>query len=162
LQKKRRPEHIGSILKQLFQNQKWENNIEASLPLLRWQEIVGSQLARQTQPEFFKNGVLQVRVENSVWLNHLRFLAEELRQKLHKELPSLEIRELRFRQGTLDKVQPGPPSTGSHAASDPEGDIRPPQPLTQEQRRLLETISDPELRRNLETLLTRQRQRSHR
>jgi predicted nucleic acid-binding Zn ribbon protein len=162
LQKKRRPEHIGSILKQLFQDEKWENNIEASLPLLRWQEIVGSQLARQTQPEFFKDGVLQVRVENSVWLNHLRFLAEELRQKLHKELPSLEIKELRFRQGTLDKIQSGPPSTGSLAASDPKGDIGPPQPLSQEQRRLLETISDPELRRNLETLLTRQRQRSHR
>jgi predicted nucleic acid-binding Zn ribbon protein len=138
LQKKRRPEHIGSILKQLFQDQKWENNIEASLPLLRWQEIVGSQLARQTQPEFLKDGVLQVRVENSVWLNHLRFLAEELRQKLNEELPSLEIKELRFRQGTFR------------------------QPLSQEQRRLLETISDPELRRNLETLLTKQRQRSHR
>jgi len=162
LQKKRRPEHIGSILKQLFQDKKWENNIEGSLPLLRWQEIVGSQLARQTQPEFFKDGVLQVRVQNSVWLNHLRFLAEELRQKLHKELPSLEIKELRFRQGTLDKVQSGPPATGSHATSDPKGDIRPPQPLSQEQRRLLETISDPELRRSLETLLTRQRQRSHR
>jgi len=162
LQKKRRPEHIGSILKQLFQNQKWENNIEASLPLLRWQEIVGSQLARQTQPEFFKDGVLQVRVENSVWLNHLRFLGEELRQKLNKELPSLEIKELRFRQGTLDKVQSSPPSPDSHAVADPQGDGRPPQPLSQEQRRLLKTIADPELRRNLEALLTRQRQRSHR
>ena len=161
MQKKRRPEHIGSILKQLFQDEKWENNIEASLPLLRWQEIVGPQLARQTQPEFFKDGVLQVRVENSVWLNHLRFLAEELRQKLHKELPSLEIKELRFRQGTLDKIQSGPPSTGSLAASDPKGDVRPPQPLSQEQRRLLKTIADPELRDTLEALLTRQLQRSH-
>ena len=162
MQKKKRPEHIGSILKQLFQDQKWENNIEASLPLLRWQEIVGSQLARQTQPEFFKDGVLQVRVENSVWLNHLRFLGEELRQKLNKELPSLEIKELRFRQGTLDKVQSGPPSSDSHAASGSERDAAPRQPLSQEQRRLLETISDPELRRDLEILLTKQRQRSHR
>ena len=161
MQKKRRPEHIGSILKQLFQDQKWENNIEASLPLLRWQEIVGPQLARQTQPEFFKDGVLQVRVENSVWLNHLRFLAEELRQKLNEELPSLEIKELRFRQGTLDKVRSGSPSTGSHAASGAERDAGDHQPLSQEQRRLLETISDPELKRDLETLLTKQRQRSH-
>ena len=162
MEKKRRPEHIGSILKQLFQDQKWEKDIEASLPLLRWQEVVGSQLGRQTQPEFFKDGVLQIRVENSVWLNHLRFLGEELRQKLNKELPSLEIKELRFRQGTLDKVQSGSPSTGSHAASDPERDAGPRQPLSQEQRRLLDTISDPELRRDLETLLTKQRQRSHR
>jgi predicted nucleic acid-binding Zn ribbon protein len=161
LEKKRRPEHIGSILKQLFQDQKWEKDIEASLPLLRWQEIVGSQFARQTQPEFFKDGVLQIRVENSVWLNHLRFLGEELRQKLNKELPSLEIKELRFRQGTLDKVQSGPPSTGSHAASDPKEDAGPRQSLSQEQQRLLDTISDPELRRDLETLLTKQRQRSH-
>ena len=161
MHKKRRPEHIGSILKQLFQDQKWENNIEASLPLLRWQEIVGSKLARQTQPEFFKDGVLQVRVENSVWLNHLRFMGEELRQKLNEKLPSLEIRELRFRQGTLDKIQSGSPSTDSHAASDPERDVEPSQPLSQEQRRLLETISDPELKRDLEILLRKQRQRSH-
>lgn len=161
MQKKRRPEHIGSILKQLFQDQKWESNIEASLPLLRWQEIVGSQLAKQTQPESLKDGVLQVRVENSVWLNHLRFLGEELRQKLNQELPSLEIKELRFRQGTLDKVQAGPPSTGSHAASSSERDAAPRQPLSQEQQKLLDTISDPELRRDLETLLTKQRQRSH-
>ena len=162
MQKKRRPEHIGSILKQLFQDQKWENNIEASLPLLRWQEIVGSQLARQTQPEFLKDGVLQVRVENSVWLNHLRFLEEELRQKLNEELPSLEIKELRFRQGTLDKVQTGSPLTDSHADSGYERDAGPRQPLSQEQRRLLETILDPELKRALETLLTKQRQRPHR
>jgi predicted nucleic acid-binding Zn ribbon protein len=162
LQKKRRPEHIGSILKQLFREQKWENNIEASLPLLRWQEIMGSQLAKQTQPEFLKDGVLQIRVENSVWLNHLRFLGEELRQKLNEELPSLEIKELRFRQGTLDKVQSDLPSTESRAASALERDEGPRQPLNQEQRRLLETISDPELKRDLETLLTKQRQRSHR
>ena len=161
MQKKRRPEHIGSILKQLFRDQKWENNIEASLPLLRWQEIVGSQLARQTQPESLKDGVLQIRVENSVWLNHLRFLGEELRQKLNEELPSLEIKELRFRQGTLDKVQSDLPSTESPAASAVERDEGPRQPLSQEQRRLLETISDPELKRDLETLLTKQRQRSH-
>ena len=162
MQKKRRPEHIGSILKQLFQDQKWENNIEASLPLLRWQEIVGSQLARQTQPEFLKDGVLQVRVENSVWLNHLRFLEEELRQKLNEELPSLEIKELRFRQGTLDKIQSGSPSTDFQAASGYERDAGPRQSLSQEQRRLLETISDPELKRDLEILLTKQRQRPHR
>ncbi|MGD8255549.1 MAG: DUF721 domain-containing protein [Syntrophobacterales bacterium] len=161
MQKKRRPEHIGSILKQLFRDQKWENNIEASLPLLRWQEIVGSQLARQTQPEFLKDGVLQIRVENSVWLNHLRFLGEELRQKLNEELPSLEIKELRFRQGTLDKVQSDLASTESHAASALERDEGPRQPLSPEQRRLLETVSDPELKRDLETLLTKQRQRSH-
>ena len=98
---------------------------------------------------------------NSVWLNHLRFLGEELRQKLNQELPSLEIKELRFRQGTLDKVQSGPPPTGSHAASSSERDAEPRQPLSQEQQRLLDTISDPELRRDLETLLTKQRQRSH-
>lgn len=162
MQKKRRPEHIGSILKQLFRDQKWENNIESSLPLLRWQEIVGSQLARQTQPEFLKDGVLQVRVENSVWLNHLRFLGEELRQKLNEALPSLKIEELRFRQGTLDKVQFGSSSTDSQATPAPQRDAEPPQPLSQEQRRLLETILDPELKRDLETLLTKQRQRPRR
>ena len=74
---KRKPEHIGKILNQLLRDNQWEKHLKASLPLLRWQEVVGAQIARQTQPEFLKDGVLHVRVGNSVWLNHLRFLSED-------------------------------------------------------------------------------------
>ena len=154
--KKEDPEHIGSILEQLFRNPEWKDKLQASIPLLRWQEIVGDKIAGQSQPESLSNGVLQVRVANSAWLHHLRFLEKDLRHKLNKELPSLEIKELRFRQGPLDQVKPLESSTSPEEIPAPQSHQEKPTPLDPEQLRLLQSVTDPELRRNLESLLRRQ------
>jgi hypothetical protein len=158
--KKEGPEHIGSIFEQLFRNPEWKDKLQASLPLLRWQEIVGDKIARQSQPESLSDGVLAVRVANSAWLHHLRFLERDLRQKLNKELPALEIKELRFRQGPLDPVQPVESSTDPKQTPAPQSHEGQPTPLDPQQLKLLQSVSDPELRRNLESLLRRQLARS--
>ena len=160
--KKEDPEHIGSILEQLFRNPEWKDKLKASIPLLRWQEIVGEKIARQSQPESLSNGVLQVKVENSAWLHHFRFLERDLRQKLNKELPSLEIKELRFRQGPLDQVKPLESSITPEEISAPQKHQEKLTPLAPEQLRLLQSVADPELRRNLESLFRRQLARSRR
>ena len=131
------------------------------MPFLRWQEVVGPKIARQAQPEFLKDGVLQVRVENSVWLGHLRFLAEELRQQLNKNLPCPEIKAIRFRQGPLDSLPPMPASTCSRSNRSVQVAEQPPSPLSAEQQELLETIADRDLRQVLENLLRRQQKHSH-
>lgn len=153
--KKEDPEHIGSILEQLFRNPKWKDKLQACVPLLRWQEIVGAKIARQSQPESLNNGVLQVRVANSVWLHHLRFLERELRHKLNKEVPSLEIKELRFRQGPLDQDKPMKSESIPKKIRGPQKHQENPTPLKAEQLRLLLSVTDPELRRNLESLFRR-------
>ena len=159
--RRRDPEHIADVLKQLFSEREWEEHLQTCLPLLRWQELVGAKIAKQSQPEFFKDGVLQVRVENSVWLNHLRFLGEELRQKLNKKLSPQEVKEIRFRQGPLDPEQPSPYRSDERASktSKPPAEQLP--SLSSEQRRLLGTIPDLELRRALENLLRKQQERAH-
>jgi hypothetical protein len=155
------PEHIGSILEQLLANPEWKNKLQASIPLLRWQEIVGDKIARQSQPESLHNGVLQVRVANPAWLHHLRFLEEDLRRKVNKKLPSLDVKELRFRQGTLDQTEPIQPPTSSGETPTAQNDQEKPTPLNRKQLRLLQSVTDPELRRSLEGLLRRQLRRSH-
>jgi hypothetical protein len=154
--KKEVPEHIGSILEQLFSKPEWKDKLQASLPLLRWQEIVGDKIARQSQPESLRDGVLEVRVANSAWLHHLRFLERDLRQKLNKELPTLEIKELRFRQGSLEEVQLVDSSTSPEQTPAPQNHEEQPTPLDPQQLRLLQSVNDPELRRNLESLLRKQ------
>jgi predicted nucleic acid-binding Zn ribbon protein len=158
--KKEDPQHIGSILEQLFRNPEWKDKLQASLPLLRWQEIVGDKIARQSQPESLRDGVLEVRVANSAWLHHLRFLEEDLRHKLNKELPSLEIKELRFRQGSLEEVQPVESSTKPKEIPASQNHKGQPTSLGPQQLRLLQSVTDPELRRHLESLLRRQLARS--
>ena len=155
---KKDPEHIGSILKQIFRNSGWESQLEAALPLLRWQDLVGAKIARQCQPEFLKDGVLQVRVENSVWLSHLRFLEGQLIQILNKELPSLEIKEIRFRQGPLETDQKLPSSTRSEKVNMARAEAVSERPLSPDQLKLLETVMDPDLRRDLEALLKKRRE----
>jgi predicted nucleic acid-binding Zn ribbon protein len=158
--KKEDPEHIGSILEQLFRNPEWKDKLQASLPLLRWQEIVGDKIARQSQPESLKDGVLEVKVANSAWLHHLRFLEGDLRHKLNKELPTLEIKELRFRQGSLEEVQPAESSASTEQTPAPHNHEEQPTILDPQQLRLLQSVADPELRRDLESLLRRQLARS--
>jgi hypothetical protein len=158
--KKEDPEHIGSILEQLFRNPEWKDKLQASLPLLRWQEIVGDKIARQSQPESLRDGVLQVRVANSAWLHHLRFLKRDLRRKLNKELPSLEIKELRFRQGSLEELKAVEASTSPEETPAPQNYEEQPTPLDPQQLRLLQSVTDPELRRDLESLLRKQLARS--
>jgi len=160
--KKEAPEHIGSILEQLLRNPEWKDKVQACLPLLRWQEIVGAKIARQSQPESLNNGVLQVKVANSAWLHHLRFLEKELRQKLNEELPSLKIKELRFRQGPLDQAEPVKSSRSPGEIRAPQNHQEKSTPLDPEQLRLLQSVADPELRRNLESLFRRQLARSRR
>ena len=154
-------EHIRVILKELLSDHKRNDPLTGSLTLLRWRKVVGSQISKQAQPEWLRDGVLQVRVENSVWLNHLRFLGEELRQKLNGEHPSLEIKKIRFRQGPLDSFQPPPSSTTSRPAPARQIRPKPVAPLSSEQHSLLEKITDRELRLALEALLKRQKERSH-
>ena len=154
------PEHISVILKQLFRDQEWEKHLQVSLLLLRWQELVGPQIAKQTQPEYLKDEVLQVRVENSVWLNHLRFLEEELRRKLNNKLSPQTIKEIRFRQGPLEFYEPAPSATAEGDLQSPQTPLQTLPPLSREQRRLLETITDYELRRDLEALLRSQQAHS--
>ena len=157
--KKDHPEHIGSIIKDLFDNPHWQSQLEISLPLLRWPDIVGAKIAGQSQPDSLKNGVLTVRVENPAWLHHLSFLREELLQQLDKELPSLNIKEVRFRQGPLDRIEAPPSSTGSESKAYSQRGSQPSKPLSSDQIKLLQSVPDPELRRDLEGLLKRQRNR---
>jgi predicted nucleic acid-binding Zn ribbon protein len=158
--KKEDPEHIGSILEQLLHKPEWKEKLQACIPLLHWQKIVGDKIARQSQPESLNNGVLQVRVANSAWLHHLRFLERDLCHKINKELPSLEIKELRFRQGPLDQAEPEKSSSSPEEIRGPQNHQEKPAPLEPRQLRLLQSVSDPELRRILESLFRRQMARS--
>jgi predicted nucleic acid-binding Zn ribbon protein len=106
----KRPEPIGAILAKLLDDSHWGRQIKELGALSSWREIVGPRIAKQAQPESFKDGVLVVAVQNSVWLSHLRFLTAELQEKLNREVPSSPIKEIRFRLGSIESSScPRPP-----------------------------------------------------
>ena len=64
-----------------------------------WAEAVGPEGARHSWPDGLRGGVLEVRVDTSVWCQHLQMrrthLLEALREALGEDAPE----DLRFRVG---------------------------------------------------------------
>jgi len=67
----------------------------------RWDEIAGHMIAKNAQPEKWRNGTLTIRVKNSSWVQELGFMKQDLLEKIRKACPQLQITEIRFEVGRL-------------------------------------------------------------
>jgi predicted nucleic acid-binding Zn ribbon protein len=64
-----------------------------------WDDVVGHAIADQARPSAFNGGILIIQVTNSVWLQQLQFLRQEILTKLNDRCGSLVVRELKFKIG---------------------------------------------------------------
>ena len=62
-----------------------------------WINIVGKAIAKNTEIQSFKNGKITVKTSNPIWRNELVFQKEDLLNRLKKEEPGLNIKEIEFR-----------------------------------------------------------------
>jgi len=146
-----RASRAGSILQQLLNAQGMEQKFREYRAWEVWEKVVGPQIAGHARPLRLREGVLEVRVDQPIWMQQLRLMAPEILQKLNRALGEELIRELYWRRGTLTKQEPltSPP--------------RPPKPLPQldsdETERIAVTtanLPDAELQASLKSLLTLQ------
>lgn len=78
---------------------------------VQWAEIVGSRLANITAPAAYQNGVLDVWVAHSTWMQELWFVREEIRAKVNAAIArdggsaGDSCHEIRL---TLNRRQAGP------------------------------------------------------
>lgn len=78
---------------------------------VQWPEIVGPRLAGITAPAAFQNGILDVWVAHSTWMQELWFVKDEIRQKVNQAITREAgaggegCKEVRF---TLNRRQAGP------------------------------------------------------
>jgi Dna[CI] antecedent, DciA len=86
---------------------------EEPILLLRagWDEMVGTEVARNSYPARIIGGTLQVITRSSAWSHQLTFLAEHALTAIAARLPRAGIERLRFRVGTL----PAPSKPGTSA-----------------------------------------------
>jgi hypothetical protein len=84
---------------------------EEPILLLRaaWDEMVGSEVARNSYPARIIGGTLQVITRSSAWSHQLSFLAEHVLTAIAARLPRAGIERLRFRVGAL----PAPSKPGA-------------------------------------------------
>jgi hypothetical protein len=74
-----------------------------------WDEMVGTEVARNSYPARIIGGTLQVITRSSAWSHQLTFLAEHVLKAIAARLPRAGIERLRFRVGAL----PAPSKPGT-------------------------------------------------
>jgi predicted nucleic acid-binding Zn ribbon protein len=60
-----------------------------------WPEVAGSRIAHRTRATGFRDGVLHVEVDGSVWAYELEFLKRRFLEELRQRVGS-HVRDLRF------------------------------------------------------------------
>jgi predicted nucleic acid-binding Zn ribbon protein len=92
---------LGDILNSMLHDMKVDGGMEHVMLRDIWNQAVGARIAENTRPEFIREGVLFVNVANSVWMQELHFLRDKILEKVNSELDSTQIKEIRFKIGSL-------------------------------------------------------------
>ena len=62
-----------------------------------WKNIVGTAISKNTEIAGIKNGKITIKTSNPIWRNELTFQKEDLLNRLKKEEPEINIKEIEFR-----------------------------------------------------------------
>ena len=69
---------------------------------LNWKDIVGPTVSEHAEPISYHHGVLWLWVKNSVWMQHMTFMVEPIRQSVNQKFKEGFVKEVRL---TTDRRQ---------------------------------------------------------
>jgi len=92
-----KPKSIKTIMSDYFKGTNLKEINQAINISTVWKNIVGNTIAKNTEIQKFKNGKITVKTSNPIWRNELIFQKEDLLNRLKKEEPELNIKEIEFR-----------------------------------------------------------------
>jgi predicted nucleic acid-binding Zn ribbon protein len=95
------PKPIADVLAQLMARRGYARELAASAYSDAWATAVGEPASRFTQAGNLRRGSLEITVANSTLLQELTYRKIELLAKLSQTLPDQNIRDLRFRVGSV-------------------------------------------------------------
>lgn len=97
-----------SAVNSFLQSQELASMLRPHLAKVHWEGVVGPQVAGVTQVESVRDGVLFVRVKNSVWANELTLLKEDMLRRLNSKLGGRILTDIHFKASGLarDKKKP--------------------------------------------------------
>jgi len=125
----------------------------SSNPLGDWKELVGDQVARYCQPHSLKQKVLVVVVSDSVWKYHLELHKDALLEKINAEHGEPLVDKIVVRVGelpeTAPQLNPARPSSdrsGLGKTRQKKKKKAASRPLTPDEKAMLKSLQDPDLR----------------
>ncbi len=140
--------HIGEVVKDLLGTSALPINLSDARIWRVWDGVVGEKIAGHARPSTINKGVLLVKVTDSVWLQELEFMAEEIRARLNEKLKREAVRKIQFRVGAPQ--QSAEPDT-EKSTRDIDHDLSP--GTEKEMNQILARVKDKELRSSIRQFL---------
>ncbi len=97
----------------------WKKKVEQYALWERWEELVGSTVAKNARPSSWRNQTLIIKVINHVWIQELQFLRNELLEKIRGAFPSLVMKNIRFELGAEEDFALCPSNAVVNARAEP-------------------------------------------
>ena len=97
------PHRLGKILENYLTRAGMQQRIREEKIIDAWERMVGKAISEVTQPVRMRNGVLQVKVANSVWMHELQFHKKMIIQKLNGYIGNATVENLWFMIGEKEK-----------------------------------------------------------
>jgi hypothetical protein len=138
-------ERLGDVLDESLKRLDLAPQLEAYGIWPVWNDVVGKPVARNAQPEKFRNGTLFVKVSSPVWMQQLQFMKELLAEKLNERLRAKVVKNLFFIVGNV-AVADGESEDESGRARAANSEVKFSEPF-------LEQIKDPDVRLAFKALL---------
>ena len=94
-------ETIKTILDVLFQKKNLQSTVKSSPVFDVWEKAVGPRIARHAKPKEFRDHTLWVTVDNSIWMQQLKFLEGQIKEKLNYKVGSPLVEKMHFQIGEI-------------------------------------------------------------
>lgn len=91
--------HLKEIYDKIDKNEGLKNVYNGFRIIEIWKEAVGGEILKNTSPIKFLKGILYVSVKNSIWLQELYYLKDEIIKKISDKADT-KIKDIKF---TLDR-----------------------------------------------------------
>lgn len=76
------PQLLNESLEELIAERGWREKMKDSDLFLRWNELVGAEIAGHVQPLSFAQGVLTLGAESTAWATQIRLIDPQIREAL--------------------------------------------------------------------------------
>jgi hypothetical protein len=92
-------ERLGDFLEKALKRKKISIDIMDHDIRDAWKNAVGPQISAQSNPFKFKNGMLYIKVSTPTWMQELRFMKQEIMDRLNAAMGSKTLKDIHFSIG---------------------------------------------------------------
>jgi hypothetical protein len=109
--KMKRPLPVSDLLESVFSGKPAQKRLRDIKVWEVWEEVVGAPIAAKALPASMRDGVLTLKVRGSAWMQQLSLMKHEIISRLNRTIGEEVVRDLVFKQGTIERLQPDLPET---------------------------------------------------